>query len=186
MRRLLLVFLLVPQIALGANQFVLAWDFPHTFPGLTGFQITVADMVSGTQDVLHVPPSVAPACGTGADVTPDTFCAVLPTCPPTGVYAIAVQAVVGSQMSSEAEAEAQALLCHVTPGAPCQCQAVQGITAPPAATHPSPQVPTAQGPATSAGVPAPQPPTPAPTPVTPPRPAMPTFPTLTTLSSAPA
>jgi hypothetical protein len=185
MPRLMWLLLLLPQIALAAppTQLLLGWQFPHDFPGLTAFRLTVANLVSGQQDVLQVVPSVAPACGRDPSIDADTFCAFLPTCPPPGVYGMAVQAVVGDRMSSEAEAEQNGLLCHVEATAPCQCQVVPQ-TPPPAPTRPVPAPPTSP-PAPPGPVVAPQPPSSPPGPLAtrPTLPLLPTFPTLTPTSA---
>jgi len=59
LRCLLVLLLLLPQVIHAApTRFLLGWEFPHALPHLTGFQITVADLATGQQDVLQVAPSV--------------------------------------------------------------------------------------------------------------------------------
>ena len=120
-----------------ATQFLLGWEFPRTYaPAPTYFLLTVTNVADGTADHLQVPPSSKAACGTGPDVTDDTFCTLWPGCPPDGVYVITVQAADGEQLSTASEL----MVCHFSSTAPCQCLPVE--------THAPPQVETAVAPVT--------------------------------------
>src|SRR5215831_3799608 len=124
---ILLALLLVPQAAQAADTMTLVWDFPRTVTA-EGFRITVTDLAAQKMDQLTVAPSAEGACGPGNGA--NTFCAQLPTCPPPGLYALFVQAKVGAQFSSDAEAEHEGILCHMLPTAPCHCAATPPVSAP--------------------------------------------------------
>ena len=123
------LFLLL-LIGLGVRQAtaacILLWDVPRDVP-LEGFRITITDLVAQKLDQLDVTPSAVGACG---KEPADTYCAQLPVSPPPGVYGIFVQAKRGGQMTEEAAARQQGLLCHIIAGRPCQCMPLAGPTTP--------------------------------------------------------
>jgi hypothetical protein len=146
---LLLLLLLFPRLTVAASVGI-AWEFPRNYsPQPERFLITMTSEV-GT-DQLAAPPSTSAACQGMGDVTQDTYCATLPSCPPDGTYSITVHAAWGEQTS----APTTAVACVFSALMACECLPVEpGPSATPSET-PGPAPTTAPLTAAEASAPLP-------------------------------
>jgi hypothetical protein len=182
MRYLLLILILMLPTLAQAVSVELLWEFdPESLPPPDRFLLTLTRPES--TEVFSVPPSVQGSCGRGQDITPQTYCAVLPSCPQDGVYQFEVQAEWDALGRSEAQENV--LVCVMSLEIPCRCLAESSTPITPGGQFPpgseTPTAPSAPTPPSSpASVPSQTPgpgQTPAPaSPQTPPQ--MPTFPQL--------
>jgi hypothetical protein len=182
MRYLLLLLILVFPALVHAVSVELLWEFdPESFPPPDRFLLTLTRPES--TEVFSVPPSAQGSCGRSQDITPQTYCAVLPSCPQDGAYQFEVQAEWDTLGRSEAQENV--LVCVMSLEIPCRCLAESSTPITPGGQFPpGSESPAPPGPATPPSAPEPgpslvptTPQTPSPTtPQTPPQ--MPTFPQL--------
>jgi hypothetical protein len=118
--------LLAMVAALGAEDLILAWDFPASFtPTPESFLVSYRSSTAPTTVQQFRVPNQGRASCDGVigvpDLTPDSVCGRPPDCLPPAIYVFVVQAEVGALRSPESNAAT----CEALAGCTYTCEGVR-------------------------------------------------------------